>query len=104
MNQTSASQRCGRRSRNHPREEEGHLLKRENGRIEGVGLCQRKGGPIEVIRPGDRIFFEPDENHWHGATADRLLVHLAINEVDDEHPAVHWGEHVTDEEYACGRT
>ena len=34
---------------------------------EGVGLCQRRGGPIEVIRPGDRVFFEPDEEHWHGA-------------------------------------
>ena len=34
---------------------------------EGVGLCQREGGPIEVIRPGDRVFFEPGENHWHGA-------------------------------------
>ena len=26
--------------------------------IEGVGRCQRRGGPIEVIRPGDRVFFE----------------------------------------------
>ena len=68
---------------------------------EGVGLCQRRGGPIEVIRPGDRVWFEPDEDHWHGAAPDRLMVHLAINEVDDEHPAVHWGEHVTDEEYGA---
>src|SRR5947199_8557563 len=68
---------------------------------EGIGLCQREDGPIEVIRPGDRVFFEPDENHWHGAAPMRLMVHLAINEVDDEHPAVHWGEHVTDEEYGA---
>ena len=34
---------------------------------EGVGLCQRRGGPIEVIRPGDRVLFEADEEHWHGA-------------------------------------
>ena len=34
---------------------------------EGVGLCQREGGPVEEIRPGDRVFFEPGENHWHGA-------------------------------------
>jgi quercetin dioxygenase-like cupin family protein len=31
---------------------------------EGVGLCQREGGPIEVLRPGDRVFFQPGENHW----------------------------------------
>ncbi len=34
---------------------------------EGIGLAQRREGPIEVIRPGDRVFFEPDEDHWHGA-------------------------------------
>jgi quercetin dioxygenase-like cupin family protein len=34
---------------------------------EGVGRCQRRGGAIEVIRPGDRVFFEPGEDHWHGA-------------------------------------
>ena len=39
---------------------------------EGVGLCQRRGGPVEVIRPGDRVFFEPGEEHWHGAAPDPL--------------------------------
>src|ERR687883_426910 len=34
---------------------------------EGLGLCQRRGGPIEVIRPGDHVFFEPDEDRWRGA-------------------------------------
>ncbi len=72
---------------------------------EGVGRCQRRGGEIEVIRPGDRVFFAPDEEHWHGAAPDRLMVHLALNEVDDEHPAAHWGEDVSDQEYgaASGR-
>jgi quercetin dioxygenase-like cupin family protein len=41
---------------------------------EGVGLCQREGGSIEVIRPGDRVFFEPGENHWHRAAPDRTAV------------------------------
>ena len=68
---------------------------------EGIGLCQRRGGPIEVIRPGDRVFFEPGEEHWHGAAATRFMVHLAMLEVDDEgHPA-QWGDHVTDEEYGA---
>ena len=39
---------------------------------EGVGLAQRRGGPIEVIRPGDRVFFEPGEEHWHGAAPTSL--------------------------------
>jgi quercetin dioxygenase-like cupin family protein len=66
---------------------------------EGVGLCQRRGGPIEVIRPGDRVFFEPGEEHWHGAASNRFMTHLAMVEVDDEGNSATWGEHVTDEEY-----
>jgi len=66
---------------------------------EGVGRCQRRGGPIEAIRPGDRVFFEPGEDHWHGAAPDRLMTHFAMQEADDEGSPVTWGEHVTDEEY-----
>ena len=69
--------------------------------LEGVGLCQRRGGPVEVIRPGDRVFFEPGEEHWHGACATRFMAHLAMLQVDEEgHPAT-WLDHVTDEEYAA---
>ena len=68
---------------------------------EGVGLCQRRGGPVEVIRPGDRVFFEPGEEHWHGAAATRFMVHVAIHQADDDGTAVSWGDHVTDEEYAA---
>jgi quercetin dioxygenase-like cupin family protein len=65
----------------------------------GIGLVQRRGGPVETIRPGDRVHLDPDEEHWHGASPTRLMVHLAINEVDDDHVAAEWGEHVTDDEY-----
>jgi quercetin dioxygenase-like cupin family protein len=67
---------------------------------EGVGRCQRDGGPVEEIRPGDRIYFEPGENHWHGAAPKRFMAHLAIQEADDSGTVVYWGEHVTDEQYA----
>jgi quercetin dioxygenase-like cupin family protein len=66
---------------------------------EGIGLCQREGGPLEVIRPGDRVYFEPDENHWHGAAPDRFMTHLAMQEVDDSGSPVTWGRHVSEEEY-----
>jgi quercetin dioxygenase-like cupin family protein len=69
--------------------------------LEGVGLCQRRGGPIELIRPGDRVFFEPGEEHWHGAAATRFMTHIAMLEVDDEGNPAAWGEHVTDEEYGA---
>ena len=71
---------------------------------EGVGFCQREGGPIEVIRPGDRVFFEPGENHWHGAASTRLMTHIAMQLADDSGSPVSWGRHVSDEEYAQAPT
>jgi quercetin dioxygenase-like cupin family protein len=67
--------------------------------LEGVGVCQCLGGPIEIIRPGDRVFFEPGEQHWHGAHPNRLMTHLAMQQADDAGNFVSWGEHVTDSEY-----
>jgi quercetin dioxygenase-like cupin family protein len=72
--------------------------------LEGIGLAQRRGGPIEIIRPGDRVFFEPGEDHWHGAAPNRFMTHLAMVEVDDEGTAATWGEHVTDAEYGAAPT
>jgi len=69
--------------------------------LEGVGLAQRRGGPAEVIRPGDRVFFEPGEEHWHGATRDRLMTHIAILQVDEQGASADWGDHVSDEDYAA---
>jgi quercetin dioxygenase-like cupin family protein len=69
--------------------------------IEGVGHAQRRGGTIEVIRPGDRVFFEPGEEHWHGASADRFMTHIAMLDVDDQGNNATWLDHVTDEEYAA---
>ena len=71
---------------------------------EGVGLCQREGGTIEVIRPGDRVFFEPGENHWHGAAPDRFMAHVAMQQQDETGSVVSWGLHVTDEEYHAAPT
>jgi quercetin dioxygenase-like cupin family protein len=66
---------------------------------EGVGFVQRRGAPIEVIHPGDRVFFEPDEDHWHGAAPNRFMTHLSLVEVDDEGNSASWAEHVPDVEY-----
>ena len=69
--------------------------------LEGIGLAQSRGGPIELIRPGDRVFFEPGEDHWHGATANRFMTHLAMLDVGDDGASATWGDHVTDEEYGA---
>ena len=71
---------------------------------EGIGLAQRRGGPVEVIRPGDRVFFEPGEEHWHGATATRFMTHIAMLDVDGEGNPATWGDHVTDDEYRAAQS
>jgi quercetin dioxygenase-like cupin family protein len=68
---------------------------------EGVCRCQSRGQPVDVLLPGDRAFFEPGEEHWHGAAPDRLMTHLALLEVDGDGNFATWGDHVTDEEYAA---
>ena len=65
----------------------------------GVGRVQREGGPIEEIRPGDVVWFEPGEKHWHGATPTTAMTHIAIQEKLNGSP-VDWLEKVTDEQYA----
>lgn len=68
---------------------------------EGVGLAQRRGGAIEVIRPGDRVFFEPGEEHWHGAAPSRFMTHIAMLDVDETGNNATWGPHVSDAEYGA---
>lgn len=64
----------------------------------GLGLVQREGGPIEEIRPGDVVSFEPGEKHWHGASPTTAMTHIAVHEAQDG-KAVEWMEHVSDEQY-----
>jgi quercetin dioxygenase-like cupin family protein len=67
---------------------------------EGIGYAQRRGGPLEVIRPGDRVWFEPDEEHWHGASPNHFMTHLAMHEAGPDGSEAAWGSHVADEEYS----
>jgi quercetin dioxygenase-like cupin family protein len=45
------------------------------------------------------VFIEPGEEHWHGATADRFMSHVAMQEADEHGEQAIWGDHVTDQEY-----
>lgn len=66
---------------------------------EGMGRVGHRGGEVEVIRPGDRVFFQPSEDHWHGASPTRFMTHLSLVEVDDQGNNATWAAHVTDDEY-----
>jgi quercetin dioxygenase-like cupin family protein len=64
----------------------------------GCGRVQRWGGSIEEIRPGDVVWFEPEEKHWHGAAPTTAMTHIAIQEQLNG-KAVDWLEQVTDQQY-----
>jgi quercetin dioxygenase-like cupin family protein len=64
----------------------------------GLGRVQREGGPIEEIRPGDVVWIEPGEKHWHGASPTTAMTHIAIAEALDG-KTVDWMEKVSDEQY-----
>jgi quercetin dioxygenase-like cupin family protein len=66
---------------------------------DGIGYVAGRGGQVQEIRPGDVVYIEPGEEHWHGATPDRFMAHVAIHEADDQGEVVTWGDHVTDAEY-----
>ena len=65
----------------------------------GLGWVQRDGGPVEEIRPGDVVWFPANEKHWHGASPNKAMSHIAIQEEVDGQ-VVTWMEKVSDEEYA----
>jgi quercetin dioxygenase-like cupin family protein len=66
--------------------------------IAGVGRVQHHGGPVEDIRPGDIVWIEPGEKHWHGAAPTTAMTHIAIAETLDG-KVVEWMEKVSDEQY-----
>ncbi len=64
----------------------------------GGGWVQREGEPIAEIRAGDVVRFAADERHWHGASADNAMSHIAIQESVNG-SAVTWLEPVRDADY-----
>jgi quercetin dioxygenase-like cupin family protein len=69
---------------------------------EGIGLTQSRGGEVTVIRAGQTVWCPPGEWHWHGATPEHHMTHLAIWDglaEGQDGPAEQWGALVTDAEY-----
>ena len=64
----------------------------------GNGWVQHEGGPVEEIQPGDIVWFEANERHWHGATPTNGMTHIAIQESLNG-KVVEWMEKVSAEQY-----
>jgi quercetin dioxygenase-like cupin family protein len=78
-----------------------HVLGQTLRVTDGVALVQVRGGEAVAVYPGETVYTPPGEWHWHGATQESFMTHLALSETlpEKEGPAVTWGDHVTDTEY-----
>lgn len=66
--------------------------------VSGIGWVQKESGAVEEVHPGDVVWFEPGEKHWHGATASNGMSHIAIQE-NLNGKVVDWMEKVSDDQY-----
>jgi 4-carboxymuconolactone decarboxylase len=64
----------------------------------GTGRVQRWGDPVDEIRVGDVVRIPAGQKHWHGASPQAGMTHIAISEHRDG-TTVEWMEQVTDEQY-----
>ncbi|PNU02288.1 hypothetical protein A8V01_10320 [Novosphingobium guangzhouense] len=65
---------------------------------EGCGWTQEEGGRVHRICAGDVVYVAPGVRHWHGASSDSAMTHLAISEVLNG-GNVDWAEAVDDDQY-----
>ncbi len=70
--------------------------------MSGKGLICRRGGTPQAIHPGDTVWFEPGEEHWHGAAPDTGMTHIAMQEKDESGSSAAWLEKVHDADYDVG--
>lgn len=67
--------------------------------LSGHGRVQRAGDKVMEVKPGDVIWFEPGERHWHGAAANYGMSHLAVQRADESGKTANWQEHVLEADY-----
>jgi quercetin dioxygenase-like cupin family protein len=69
--------------------------------LSGAGRIQKRGEPVQILRPGDAVLVRAGEIHWHGAAPDRLFAHLSMVEAPDAGEATTWLEPVSDADYTA---
>jgi quercetin dioxygenase-like cupin family protein len=84
----------------HPRGQTLHV-------VSGVALMGTRDGEVLRVVAGETAYCPPGEDHWHGATPDDFMEHLAMLEAGDGAAgSATWFEHVSVDEYqhaASGR-
>jgi len=67
----------------------------------GVGWVQQWGGQTQVIQAGDVVRIPPSQKHWHGASANAAMTHIALTEQLPDGKRVEWMEKVSDAQYSA---
>lgn len=67
--------------------------------LDGEGLYQEKGKPVQIIKKGDVINIPENVEHWHGASAQSKMVHVAITNYKDKNNVI-WLSPVTKDQYS----
>lgn len=65
---------------------------------QGVGWTQIEGEDVKAIRAGDVIWTPPNASHWHGATRNEAMTHVAVSEFRQDQ-AVVWLGPVTEKPF-----
>ena len=82
-----------------------HVLGQTLHVVAGVALIGTRDGTIIETHPGETVTCPPDEEHWHGASTDQFMEHLALWESDGtDRPETNWMEPVADDQYNGPRT
>lgn len=58
--------------------------------VEGIGLTQEEGKPIQELRVGDALYCPPNVKHWHGASPNSYMKHIAITGVSNGSSGIGW--------------
>ncbi len=72
--------------------------------LEGIALVGTRDGSVVAARPGETVGCDPGVEHWHGATASTIAVHIAAVVGTAHHAGTDWNEPVTDTEYAAAQS
>ena len=66
--------------------------------LSGLGLVQAEGESAQEMQPGDVVWIPANVRHWHGATPNHVMSHVAIAEPENG-STVTWKEQVSDQQY-----
>ena len=69
--------------------------------LEGTARVGLEGAEPTDVPTGGTVWIEPDERHWHGATPDGPMTHIAVQEARPDGSTADWAEQVSDADYGA---